>query len=316
MSFFEKHCHNMMNQLHYLGFDLKYVDDFLKDFIHFCDEKYPKETSLTKNLALEWIYSSHTESKQQLDKRIRTVKYLGRYLNSIGINAYIPDFRIKSDPPKPVQLLTDDELCSFFNALDHHSRHYLSTNKEYIAPVMFRLIYSCGLRTSEACHLRLEDTDMYNGKLSIYHSKGHKDRVIYLSDSMLSLCRRFDETYSKILPDREYFFQPSYDKVHYQNTDLCGWFDHILKKCGLFDKYPVKPTPHGLRHLFAVKSMKKCLSMGYDFDNWIKYFSQYMGHSSPQYTMYYLHMVSHLLPEYSEKMKCFTEGMGVVYEED
>lgn len=316
MSYFDKHCSNMMNQLHNLGFDLKYVESFLREFNKFCETRYPEETELTKEIALDWIYSSHTKSKQQLDKRIRTVKHLGRYLNSIGINAYIPDFRIKPDPPKPIQLLTDDELHSFFNVLDHLPSHHLSPNKEYIAPIIFRLIYSCGLRTSEACNLKTKNVDLDKGILTIYHSKGHKDRVVYLSDSMHELCRRFNDTYSMILPEREYFFQPTYDKTHYVNTDICGWFDSILKSCNLYDKYPVKPTPHGLRHLFAVKSMKKCMSLGYNFDNWIKYLSQYMGHSSPQETMYYLHMVSHLFPEYSEKVKSLTEGIGVIREED
>lgn len=316
MSYFDKYCSNMMDQLHNLGFDLKYVEIFLKEFNEFCEIRYSEETELTKELALDWIYSSNTKSKQQLDRRIRTIKYLGRYLNSIGINAYIPDFRIKSDPPKPVQLLTDDELHLFFNSLDHLPPHYLSPNKEYIAPVIFRLIYSCGLRTSEACNLKIDDVDLDSGILTIYHSKGYKDRIVYLSDSMLELCRRFHDTYSLILPEREYFFQPSYDKTHYLNIDICDWFNSVLKKCNLYDKYPVKPTPHGLRHLFAVKSMKKCMNLGYSFDNWIKYLSQYMGHSSPQETMYYLHMVSHLFPEYSKKIKNLTEGMVVIHEED
>ena len=55
--------------------------------------------------------------------------------------------------------------------------------------------------------------------------------------------------------------------------------------------------------------------MGYDFNNWIKYLSQYMGHSSSQETMYYLHMIPQLLPEYSKKISRFTEGIGVVHEE-
>lgn len=316
MSYFDKHCFNMMNQLHNIGFDLKYVEDFLKEFNGFCELKYPDQIELNKELALDWIYSTDTKSKQQLDKRVRTMKYLGRYLNSIGIKAYIPDFRIKSDPAKPKQILTDDELKLLFEAADNLQYFHLSPNREYIVPVIFRLIYSCGLRTSEACNLEMKDVDLENGILSIYKSKGYKDRAVYLSDSMLELCIRFNDTYNKVLPARKYFFQPSYKKLHYFNTDICGWFDTLLKKCNLYDKYPIKPTPHGLRHLFAVKSMKKCMSMGYDFDNWIKYLSQYMGHSSPQETMYYLHMVSHLLPEYSEKIEGFTEGLGVIYEED
>lgn len=70
-----------------------------------------------------------------------------------------------------------------------------------------------------------------------------------------------------------------------------------------------------MRHLFAVKSMKKCLEQGEDFGNWIKYLSKYMGHESTEETMYYLHMVEALIPEYQEKISSITEGIGVAYEE-
>ena len=41
-----------------------------------------------------------------------------------------------------------------------------------------------------------------------------------------------------------------------------------------------------------------------------------MGHKSVNETMYYLHLVEMLVPEYREKMAAITEGIGVSYEED
>lgn len=89
----------------------------------------------------------------------------------------------------------------------------------------------------------------------------------------------------------------------------------ILKKTELDKEFSVKPTVHGMRHLFAVKSMKKCLEQGEDFGNWIKYLSKYMGHESTEETMYYLHMVEALIPEYQEKISSITKGIEVAYEE-
>lgn len=64
-----------------------------------------------------------------------------------------------------------------------------------------------------------------------------------------------------------------------------------------------------------LKYKDKCLEEGEDFDNWIKYLSKYMGHESTEETMYYLHMVEALIPEYQEKIRTITEGIEVAYEE-
>lgn len=316
MNAFKTDSEDLIAQLHNLGFDLKYVMDYLKEFNEYCAQFFPDECTLTKELAESWIYSSHTSSKQQMDKRIRTMKHLGKYLNSIGREAYIPNYRIACDPPTPPVLLDDRQLLLFFDTCDHIGKAKRSGYREYILPVIFRLIYSCGLRSSEACKLKVLDVNLETGGIEIYHSKGFKDRKIYMSDTMLHLCKDFNDVYSKILIEREYFFQPSQHKLRYLNTDICAMFNLILKKSNLETEFSKKPTPHGLRHLFAVKSMKKCLNENHNFENWIKYLSQYMGHSSPQETMYYLHMVALLLPEYSNKIRGLTEGIGVVYEED
>ena len=315
MSYFSIHSENMMKQLHTLGFKLKYAQPFLKEFNQYCEKFYPNETLLTQKLVEDWIYSSQTKSKEQMNRRILTMVHLGKYLKSIGVEAYVPNYRIKKTPAPPPTLFNDEQLTRFFEVADCIPPDSKSPNREYIIPIIFRLIYSCGLRSSEACKIKVTDIDLINGTIKIFNSKGIKDRIIYMSDSLINLCKNFDNIYSQVLPGREYFFQPSYIKKHYINTDICTIFDKILDKCNFSNEFAKKPTTHGLRHLFAVKSMKKCLNMGYDFNNWIKYLSQYMGHSSSQETMYYLHMIPQLLPEYSKKISRFTEGIGVVHEE-
>ena len=318
MSVFAPHIKKMMDMYHNLGFDLYYLECNLNEFDSYCNCRSYSELTVTKEFAEEWIYSSNTSSKQQLDKRVRTMKYLGRYLNSIGIEAYIPTYSLKADPSKPPTLLDNEDLAVLFKAFDllQPGQRKKNPNRHYLYPVIFRLIYACGLRSSEACNLKVEDVDLQEGKLTIWHSKGNKDREVYMDQSMLDLCIRFNEVYTHVLPARRYFFQPSYEMPKFTSMNLCDAFNLGLKKANLQDKYPNQPTVHGLRHLFACKSMAKCLEQGYDFNNWIKYLSQYMGHKTPNETLYYLHTITDLIPQYAEKMKALETGSGVVYEED
>lgn len=315
MSAIRQYFPNMMQTLHNLGYSLSYLEPNLEELDAFYDKSYPDQTAVTFESATDWIYSKKAGSKKQLRERILTVKYLSRYLISVGIDAYVPDVKVREDFHRHPQLLNDLQLCQFFAGADALNACKRSPNREYIAPVLFRMIYACGLRNSEACAIRKEDIDLQQGIIRVIHSKGDKDRSVFMNEMLTELCRRFDTIYSSVMPEREYFFQISENRIHPTKYNVDDWFDLILKKTGLDKEFPTKPTVHGMRHLFAVKSMKKCLEQGEDFGNWIKYLSKYMGHESTEETMYYLHMVEALVPEYQEKISRITEGIEVAYEE-
>ena len=314
MSVINMHIPNVLDQLHNAGYQLSYLEGHLYDFDSFLDGMYPGIEKIDKTICEKWIYMEDKYTPHSLQQRVSTIKYLGKYLGSIGIKSYIPDYGIDLGPHRQPSLFDDNQLIRFFCAADHLPAHGRSPNREYIAPVLFRLIYACGLRNSEACSIRMKDISLENGKINIYHSKGDKDRVVYMDDSVLQMCRLFNDLYSSIVKDREYFFQIS-DTRTLTKYNVDDFFDLILNKSGLDKEFSNKPTVHDLRHLFAVNNMRKCIENNENFENRIKYLSLYMGHKSVKETMYYLHMVVSLLPQYRKKMKSLTQGMETIYEE-
>ena len=188
--------------------------------------------------------------------------------------------------------------------------------RHLVTSVMFRMIYCCGLRNSEACHLKCCDINLQDGTIKIYESKGHKNRVVYMSEDLIELCRKYDFTMVKMNPEREFFF-PSSRAGFYNNISVCKLFDSILNKTSFCGKTSKKPTCHGLRHTFAVNSMRKCIAEGENFDIMIRYLSRYMGHACPQNTMYYLHMAVNLVPEIRKMAKGYEDILnGVAYVEE
>jgi integrase len=194
------------------GFQLLYLETFFQEFETYCLVHYPDKSILTYEIAEDWIYNYETTSKQQLDKRVRTMKHLGRYQRGVGKDAYIPRYKIEAPRPEPPYLFTDEQLSEFFEKLDQLKPDSRGPNRQFIFPVMFRLIYCCGLRSSEACKLRVSDVDFETGTLSIYHSKGFKDRLIYMNNDVNELCLRFHQYYTPLMPNREYFFSFSNEK--------------------------------------------------------------------------------------------------------
>ena len=56
--------------------------------------------------------------------------------------------------------------------------------RHLVMPVLFRTIYACGLRCSEARLLRVDDVDIDTGVLQIRDAKGGKDRQLPVSEQL------------------------------------------------------------------------------------------------------------------------------------
>lgn len=302
---------------HRAGLQLQFIGYFLDNFDDFCAKAYPEATLLTKEIAEAWIHNSNSTSPHHVARRVLTMKHIGEYQQSQGLNAYIPNYRIKRPRAEEPHLFTDEQLALFFETVD---TKLIPTEtypyKDTMFPVFFRLVYCCGLRCCEACNLKVSDVDFSKGTISIYQSKGMKDRELPVSDDLLDLCYRFDRYYRNQFPDRTYFFKPNQEREHMISGDVSKIFDAILKKAHLSELPGKKFTTHGLRHLFAVQNIKKCADAGEDFYNWIQFLCKYMGHKHIRYTMYYLHITSQLFPVYHEKLIALEKGIGVIYAEE
>lgn len=116
-------------------------------------------------------------------RRVTPVRQFAKYLVGTGKSAYIipsaiPRKQIRYD----AHIFTEAELKAFFASIDSCKKSPFSPLRCYIIPVIFRLIYTCGLRASEARLLRTDDIDLSTGKIFIRESKGWKARIVFASD--------------------------------------------------------------------------------------------------------------------------------------
>ena len=302
---------DMMDIKRNSGFTLKYMDSHIKEFDEFCVKNYPDKKQLDKELVEAWIYNTKSKSVNEIKNRIRTMRHLANYLLSIGLPSYYCPIRVKIPKAPAPHIFTDEQLTEFFRICDSYEPVSFPLYRHILIPVMFRTIYCCGLRNSEACNLKCSDVNLRNGAVKLIGSKGYKDRIIYVAADLFELCKKYNSIMETLLPNREYFF-PSHYQKHFNNTTVCKIFDKILKKTSFFGKTSKKPTCHGLRYTFAVNSMRQCIANGENFEDYLQYLSRYMGHKSPHETMYYLHMVINIMPELREKAKGFEDVIGGV----
>ncbi|MBA7494156.1 hypothetical protein ES702_04729 [subsurface metagenome] len=112
---FGRHIKNHVELKQSVGYKYIAEAEHLKRFDTFTLDKYRFVTMLTKEIVLDWCSKKPYEAQANQCIRASIIRQFGRYLDSIGVKAYIIP---KGYYPKARQYMphiyTDDELKRFF----------------------------------------------------------------------------------------------------------------------------------------------------------------------------------------------------------
>ena len=167
---------------------------------------------------------------------------------SLNMEAYIPR-AFGSNAISVPHILSPGEIHEFYKAVDSFLPCQTNFHRFSLSySVLFRLFYCCGLRLSEGCYLKRCAVNLENGCLYIYQSKGHKDRLVFMSKDMLQMCTNYDKLMAKLVPDREWFF-PGRDKSRpFLKNSIDKKFKEFWNMTFYAGKVDKKPTVHSLRY--------------------------------------------------------------------
>jgi integrase len=295
---FKKDLESFVSQKRAVGFPYDTAERILGVFDRFALEKYPDECRLGRDMAMQWAEIRSNEHVNTLIHRITPLRQFAKYLLSIGIEAYvIPD----GVPAKGIRyvphIYTKDELRLFFSVLDQFNYDSNSPARHLVAPVLFRLLYCCGLRSSEVTGLKVENVDLATGTLAILESKGHKDRIVMMSEDVLLLCRIYHQRVNAIWPARTYFF-PNHRGDRYSKGFLWYTFQKCWREADIGPVSGNSPRVHDFRHTFAVNRLNQWVKENKDLNAYLPYLSMYLGHEHLSETDYYLHLVPEFFPTF------------------
>ena len=276
------------------GFSYNTEEWKLKHFDALCIEEAVSEPIITRELAQKWGSLRDNEALSTCSSRMSVLRQFSFYLTSIGIDTYIPSHFYKSEKVV-AHILSDEEVIALFLEMDRYapkldavSFHRLSL--EY--RVIFRLIYCCGLRISEARLLKWKNVDFQSGAIRILHSKGHKDRLVYPAPDMMELLRSYKEKLKgSFLSESEWVFPARETENCLSVVTLGAHFRRCWKRTSFSEGCDKSPTVHSLRHTFVVKRMNLWMAEGVSIKEMMPFLSRYLGHMSPDETFYYYHQV-------------------------
>jgi len=294
---FAPYISDMISYKKALGYsELTYRQNLL-NFDRFCYDKYPEEKNITQELVNEWLVARPNEHINGVKRRASAVRALAKYMNAVGVSAYImPIGVLGRDKPFTPYIYSNSELESFFQAADQYPESIRSPLKEHTVPVLFRLIYSCGLRPQEARKLKRSDVDFDSKTIYISDSKRHKDRLIPVDPGILNICKEYDVVANVMFPSRIYFFQFSGNNKPCSNE----WVNVVFRKCwqlsGIqFFHNGQTPRVFDFRHNYASRRIMQWLDGGKDLNVLAPYLSAYMGHVNLSDTFYYVHLIPDLI---------------------
>jgi len=315
---FQLFIEGLIKQIRSLGYLYDTSARILKAFSRFCESHYPSETVLHQEMAMHWAEKRPGEHVNTLMRRITPVRQLAKYINRLGHEAYVIPPGIPGKQPRYVpHIFSDQELQAFFAEIDRCPANPHSPARHLVIPVLFRVLYCCGLRSSEVRRLSLEDVDLETGKLRIRESKGHKDRNVMMSKDLLELCRVYHSKVSCIFPDRLAFF-PNPCGTYYNDSMIDFWFQLFWKRTGVSNIcHGNPPRVHDFRHSFAVRRLNLWVQEEKDLNACLPYLCMYLGHAHLTETDYYLHFVPDFFPIFKQKTleKCANLIPEVAYEE-
>ena len=125
-----------------------------------------------------WLELRKNEKANTQRTRVNCVLQMLGFAQKHGYIVHFPVLMRRIQIPRYVPyIFSKEELEHFFYACDH-IRYYSGTSRHHTVPILFRLIYSCGLRASEAANLKCNHVDLTGGVITIRAGKNGKDRLI------------------------------------------------------------------------------------------------------------------------------------------
>jgi integrase len=229
------------------------------EFDRFLVNQNLDKEELPKTIVEAWIEKRPNEKRKNQRYRLNFTKRFVLYLQSRGYTAYYPDLSIAThdDNEFVPYIFSNDELTGILGYFENMKPSRSSTVMHLVLPLLFRTLCCCGLRLSEATHLKIYDVNFDDGILHIRNAKYDKQRYVPMSPDLIV---RFREYRTKIheSSDVEDYFFPNARRNNYSNGEIYRRFREALWHSGIEHKgRGFGPRVHDLRHTFAVRCMQK-----------------------------------------------------------
>ncbi len=237
---------------------------------------------------------------QSRQKRLSVVRQLSIYIHALNSESQIMPLHLLPFYERKIRFfrIAPSQVCDLMIATEK-----LYSKEDMRGPCMrflIGLLYTTGMRISEAIHLKLRDIDLDQQSLFISSGKFGKDRQVAMETSTVKKLKSWQEIRSKYAEDSPsslLFMLPANKALTYDQA--YHGFRRLCEQCGLQGN--PRPRLHDLRHNYACECLIRWRKEGKDVQALLPILSTAMGHVSPNETQNYIHISVMDLLEASQK---------------
>lgn len=299
---FKKEMNDFIATKRALGYNYNTEPGILKRFDAFLAQDYPSFTALTKEAVTRWCAKTTYEATANQGSRASVIRQFAKYLDSVGIDAFILPHNYYPYSKKYVpHIYTEEELCLFFAETDKCRYSSQHPYRHLIMPIFFRLLLACGLRCSEARLLKVQDVDFENGVLTILNAKNKNDRLVPMPETLTARMREYaKQVHSNSEPERIFF--PALNDVPMTLGNVYKNFRRFLWHARISHTGD-GPRVHDFRHTYCVYRLRTWAEEERDLMVLIPMMRTYLGHQTFNETAYYLRLTADVFPDIRLKLE-------------
>jgi len=283
------------------GYVLKQVGLHLKSFAAYSDAK--GQRYVNAEIVIAWARQS--SSIVERARRLGDVRRFALYLHAEDERHEIPPLVFgRENRPRPTPyILSDEQICRIIQ-LAAQSGYRTLRRQTY--STLFALLACTGLRVSEAIRLRYDD--ITPDGLVIRATKFRKNRLVPLHETTQAALERYLKQRGPYAPFDDHVFI-SLRRKPLLIADVDSAFRTAAKKMDLpHGRGHRRPTPHSLRHAFAVRALQNCPDGRDRITKHMLMLSTYLGHSKAELTFWYLEAVPDLMGSIAERCEAYVSG--------
>jgi len=284
-----------------VGFSLDKTERFLTRFASFSKAK--GYSYVDSEIAIEWARRS--PSRFQRARSLGEVIRFARYMRAEDPRHQTPPPVFgREKPPRPTPyILSDAQIRQIIRLAKQTGRNTL---RRETYSTLFALLSCTGMRLSEALGLRYGD--ITRDGLVIRCTKFRKSRLLPLHPTAWDGLDRYLKQRRSFAPQSDYVFVSLAGKPL-----LRGDVDAAFRKLVVQLEFPrgrgqCRPTPHSLRHTFAVRALRTCSDDRSHITQHMLMLSTYLGHSKVYHTYWYLEAVPELMQRIARRCESHFAG--------
>ena len=275
----------------------------LLEFDRFFNQIKQTDFCIKKEHMDKWLSTRKNDSKGTLYHKYSIWSQFCRFMCYLGHECYIP--RMPRRHPEAgfvTFIFTREQINNIFNTCDwmrmkeHHANSIL-----FIMPALLRVLYSTGIRISEALSIINKDIDFERHVIILNKTKNGDQRLAPIDKSLELVLKEYIKYRDRLPvegigdPDSHLFVAPT-GKPCARKTVLSR-FHTILGDCNI----PYTGNQHGPRvhdrHTCAVHSLIKLTSEGMDIYCCLPVLASFMGHKKVFDTEHYVRLTQEMYPE-------------------